>query len=86
VCSKKRAVRGEGQGCVVVFLRRFLVFRDAAADEVGFGFRGNGRERMEGRRLLFCWWGGKKSFGVFGEVLAAVGTVETFGEDDDVGP
>jgi len=39
---------------------------------------------VEGGRLLFCGWGGEQGFGVGGEVVAAVGGVEAFGEDDDL--
>lgn len=39
---------------------------------------------MEGRRLLFCWRRREKGFGIFGEVLAAVGTIKAFGKDDDM--
>jgi hypothetical protein len=40
---------------------------------------------MEGWRLIFCWRRGEESFGVFGEVLATVGAIKAFGEDDDMG-
>lgn len=39
---------------------------------------------MKRRRLFFCWRRGKKGFGVFGKVLAAIGTVEAFGKNDDM--
>ena len=40
---------------------------------------------MEGGGLVFGWRRGKEGLGVGGEVLAAVGGVEAFGEDDEVG-
>ena len=40
---------------------------------------------MEGGRLVFGWRGWQESLGVGGEVLAAVGGVEAFGEDDEGG-
>jgi len=36
-----------------------------------------------GWRLLFGGRGGEEGFGVFGKVLAAVGRVKAFGEDDE---
>ena len=68
----------------MVFLRFGGEFGDAAAEEVGLGFGGHGAEGMVGRRLVFCWGGGEKGFGVGGEVLGAVGGVEAFGKDDEV--
>lgn len=40
---------------------------------------------MEGRRLVFRGRGGEECFGVGREVLASVGRVEAFGEDDEGG-
>lgn len=40
---------------------------------------------MEARRLLFGRRGGLEGLGVRGEVLAAVGGIEAFGEDDEGG-
>ena len=74
----------EGQGCVVVFLCLGVEFGDGAADQICICFCGHGREGVEGGRLLFCGWGGEQGFGVGGEVVAAVGGVEAFGEDDDL--
>lgn len=74
------ALRTEQQRRVVVLLRRGHVFGDAAAEQVGFCFGGEGRERVESRRLGFGWGGGQQGFGVAGEVLAPVGRVEAFGE------
>lgn len=40
---------------------------------------------MEGWRLLFRRGVGEERLGVFGEVLAAVWRIKTFGEDYEVG-
>lgn len=70
---------------VVVLLRLGHELRDAAAEEVGFRLRGEGGERVEGGGLGGGGRAGEEGFGVGGEVLAAVGRVEAFGEDDEGG-
>lgn len=75
----------EEQGRVVVFLRGLDIFGDAAAEQVAFALEGQRGEGVEARRLLFGRWGGLQGLGVGGEVLAAVGGVEAFGEDDQRG-
>ena len=70
----------------MVFLGLGYVFRDAAAEEVGFGLESEAGESVEGGRLLFCWGRGEERFGVGGEVLAAIGRIEAFRKDDEGGP
>lgn len=76
---------GEEEGGVVVLFCGGYVFGDAAAEEVGFGFGGEGGEGVVGGGLIFGGRVREQGFGVFGEVLAAVGGVEAFWEDDEVG-
>lgn len=70
---------------VVVLVRLGHELWDAAAEEVGFCLRGEGGERVEGGGLGGGGRAGEEGFGVGGEVLAAVGRVEAFGEDDERG-
>ena len=86
------AVRGEEvplgreeQGRVVVSLGGLDVFGYAAAEQVAFALDGQLGEGVEARGLLFGRRGGLEGLGVGGEVLAAVGGVEAFGEDDQGG-
>ena len=81
VGGEEGARGGEEEGGVVVFLSRGDVFGDAAAEEVGFCFEGEGGEGVVGGGLGGGGGGGEEGFGVFGEVLRAVGGVEAFGED-----
>lgn len=62
------------------------MFGNAAAEEVSFCFDREGGEGMVGRGLGGRWRGREEGFGVCGEVLAAVGGIEAFGEDNEVGP
>ena len=66
----------------MVFLRSLDVFRYAAAEQVAFALDGELGQRVEGRRLFLGRWRWLQRLGVRGEVLAAVGGVEAFGEDD----
>lgn len=69
----------------MVFLRRGDIFGDAASEEVGGCLGGQGGEEVVGWGLRFRRWGWKKGFGVGWEVLAAVGGIETFRKNDQVG-
>ena len=75
----------EEQGRVVVFLRGLDVFRYAAAEQVAFALDGQLGQGVEARRLLPGRRGRLQRLGVGGEVLAAVGGVEAFREDDQGG-
>ena len=86
MCSEEGTGGREGEGGIVVFLRIGAELRYAPADEIGVRGGGHGREGMEGGGLGGRRWRGKKGLGVFGKVLASVGTVETFWEDDYMGP
>lgn len=69
----------------MVFLRRLDVFGDAAAEQVAFTLGRELGEGVEARGLLFGGRGGLEGLGIGGKVLAAVGGVEAFGEDDQGG-
>ena len=75
----------EEQGRVVVFLRRLDVLRYATPEQVAFALDGERGEGVVARRLLFGRGRRLQGFGVGGEVLAAVGGIEAFGEDDEGG-
>lgn len=51
VGGEQGALRGEEEGSVMVFLRGGDVFGDGAAEEVGFGFEGEGGEGVVGGGL-----------------------------------
>ena len=85
VRSHQVPVGREEQGRVVVFLRRLHVLGYAAAEQVAVALDGERGEGVEGRRLRFGGRRGLEGLGVRGEVLAAVGGVEAFGEDDQGG-
>ena len=70
----------------MVLLGLGYVFRDAAAKEVGLGLEGQAGESVKGGRLVFRRGRGEERFGVGGEVLAAIGRVEAFWEDDEGSP
>lgn len=69
----------------MVFFRRGDIFGDAAAEEVGACFGGHGGKGVVGGRLLLGGGTREKGLGVGGKVLRAVGGVEAFGQDDEVG-
>ena len=77
--------RREQQRRVMVFLRRRRVLWDRAAEEVGVGFAREGGECVEGGGLGGRWRVREQGFGILGEVGRAVGGVEAFGEDDQLG-
>lgn len=83
--GEEGALGGEEEAGVVVFLRGGGVLWDGAAEEIGFCFGGEGGEGVVGGGLRRGRGGREQGFGVFGEVLAAVGGIEAFGEDDEVG-
>ncbi len=85
VGGEQLACGSEDEGRVVVALRRGDVLGDAAADQVGGGFFGEGGEGVVGGGLRGGGGGREEGFRVFGEVLAAVRRVEAFGEHDDGG-
>ena len=70
----------------MVLLGLGFVFRDTAAEEVGLGLESEAGESVEGGRLVFRQGGREESFGVGGEVLAAIGRVEALWEHDEGGP
>ena len=70
----------------MVLLGLGYVFRDTATEEVGLGLESEAGESVEGGRLVFRWGRGEERFGVRGEVLAAIGRIEAFWEDDEGGP
>jgi hypothetical protein len=39
---------------------------------------------VKGRGLFFCWRRGKQGFGIFGEILTTIGTVEALRKNDDM--
>ena len=67
----------------MVLLGLGYVFRDAAAEEIGLGLESEAGESVKGGRLVFRWGRGEECFGVGGEVLAAIGRIEAFWEDDE---
>ena len=67
----------------MILLGLGYVFRDAAAEEVGLGLESKVGESVKGGRLVFGRGRGEERFGVGGEVLAAIGRVEAFWEDDE---
>lgn len=80
--ADQRTTRGEDQRGIVVLLRGGIEFWNTSAYKIRFCFCGDGGERMEGRGLLLGGRGREQGFGIFGEVLCAVGGVEAFGEDN----
>ena len=78
-------LRIKQQRRVVVLLRLGHELRDAAAEEIGLCFGGEGGERVVGGGLGGGGRAREEGYGVGGEVLAAVGRVEAFGEDDEGG-
>ena len=83
--SEQVSLGREEQGRVVVFLGRLDIFRYAAPEQVALTLDGQFGEGVEARGLLLGRRGGLKRLGVGGEILAAVGGVEAFGEDDQRG-
>ena len=82
VCRQQFSLRGEEQRRVVIFLAFGHELGNAAAENIGVCFGGEGRERVKGGRLRLGWRRREQDFCVGGEVLATVGGVEAFGEDD----
>lgn len=70
---------------VVVFVGGGDVFGDAAPQKVGFRFGCERGQGVEGGGLGLCGWGGKELLGIGGEVLAPVGRIEAFWEDNEGG-
>ena len=68
----------------MVFFGGGDVFGDTAAEEVGFGFGGEGGEGVVCRGLVFGGRRWEESFSIFREVLGAVWGIEAFGEDDEI--
>ena len=69
----------------MVFLGRLDILGDAAAEQVALALGGELGEGVVARRLLAGRRRGLERLGVRGEVLAAVGGIEAFGEDDQGG-